>query len=170
MPTLPLHPAIVHVPLGLAVVLPIVMAGLAIALGRGLVPRRSWAVAVALQALLVAGGAAALRTGESDEKRVERVIGKAALEAHEEHAEVFVSGAAVVLALTALALALPARAAVAAATVAAAGALVVAGLAYRTGSAGGELVYARGAAAAYTTPTGAAAAPVAAHRHARGLD
>ncbi len=168
MPTLPLHPAIVHVPLGLAAVVPIVMAGLALALWRGAASRRSWVVALALQGLLVAGGAAALRTGGREEKRVEQVVGKAALEAHEERAEIFLWGAAAVLAVSALALALPGRAAAVAASVATAGAIAVAGLAYTAGRAGGELVYVRGAANAYAAPGSAAPPPLAVRHHDRG--
>ena len=170
MPTVPLHPAMVHVPLGLAVIAPIVMTGLALALWRGLIPRRSWVVAVVLQGLLVAGGAVALRTGERDEKRVEQVVGKAAVEAHEQAAEVFVMAAAAVLAVTVLVLGLPGRAAAAAAATATVGALAVAALAYAVGSAGGELVYVRGAARAYVDPGGPVAPPVATRHHDRDHD
>lgn len=149
MTTVPLHPALVHVPLGLAFVLPLATVALAFALWRGLVPRRTWVVAVVLQAILLAGAGVALQTGERDEKRVERITGEAAIEAHEEAAEVFIWGAAIVLGLAAAVTVVPRRAVGAFAAVAAAGTFVVAGLAYRTGKAGGELVYARGGAAAY---------------------
>jgi uncharacterized membrane protein len=155
MPTVPLHPALVHVPLGLAFVLPLASAALAFALWRGLLPRRAWLIAVALQAVLLAGAGVALQTGERDEKRVERITGEAAIEAHEEAAEVFIWGAAIVLGAAAAVMVAPRRTTAALAAVAAAGTFVVAGLAYRTGKAGGDLVYARGGAAAYGTAAAA---------------
>ena len=160
MPTVPLHPALVHVPLGLAFVVPLVAAGIAFALWRGLLPRRGWLVLVVLQAVLVAGGAVALKTGEQEEDRVERVVGEAVLHRHEEAAEVFLWVAAVVLAAAAAVLVLPARLATAGAFAVLAGTLVVTALAVRTGQAGGELVYRHGAASAYGgAPAGAAAVP-----------
>jgi hypothetical protein len=153
MPTVPLHPALVHVPLGLAFVLPVVAAGLALAVWREVLPRRAWLVAVVLQALLVGGGFLALQTGEGDEKRVAAVVGKSLVEAHEHGAEAFVLGAAVVLGLCLAVLAVPRRAVAAFAAIATAGSLVVVGLAYRTGKAGGELVYSRGAARAFLPAT-----------------
>lgn len=149
MPTLPLHPAVVHVPLGLAFALPLVTAGLALALWRGLVPRRAWVIAIFLQALLVGGGVVALKAGERDEDRVERVVGKQPVKAHEEAAEAFVWSGAFVLAVATAALLVPGPASAAVAAVAAAGTLAVAFLGYRAGEAGGELVYRRGAASAF---------------------
>jgi hypothetical protein len=156
------------VPLGLAFVLPLVAAGLALALWRGLLTRRGWVVLVVLQGLVVVGGAAALKTGEREEDRVERVVGEAALHRHEEAAEAFLWSAAVVLAAAAAVLVLPARAAAAGAFVVLAGTLVVTALAVRTGKAGGELVYRHGAASAYGPPTSSAAVPADASR--RGDD
>jgi len=156
MTTVPLHAALVHVPLGLAFVLPLLSVGLALALWRGLVPRRAWLIAAALQACLALGGVAALRTGEQDEERVERITGDAAIERHERAAERFVWGSAIVLAIAVAVLVVPARATAGVAALAALGAVAVAGLAYRTGKAGGELVYARGGAAAYATSPRAA--------------
>lgn len=170
MPTVPLHPALVHVPLGLAFVLPVVAAGLALALWRGYLPRRSWIVVIVLQALLVAGGAAALRTGEQEEDRVERVVGEAVLHDHEEAAEAFLWGAAVVLAGAAAVLVLPASAAPAGAMAVLAGTLVVTALAVRTGKAGGELVYRHGAASAYGAATAGTAAAREPRAHRGGDD
>ncbi len=165
MSTVPLHPALVHVPMGLALALPLVAAGLALALWRGRVPRRTWLVAVALQALLVAGGVAALRTGEPEARRIESLVGEGAVEAHEEAAEAFLWGAGAVLALAIAVLAAPARLAAAAALASTVGTVAVAGLALRTGKAGGELVYARGAAAAYAGGPARLEAPDPRPRH-----
>jgi hypothetical protein len=152
MDDLPLHPQIVHLPIALAVVMPIVAGGLLAAWWAGALPRRVWIVAVALQALLVTGGIVALRTGEGEEERVERLVGKDPIEVHEEAAEAFVwtAGAVLLLAVAASMVGgeVAARRLAAATTV---GTLVVFLLAYRTGAAGGRLVYQHGAANAYVS-------------------
>lgn len=163
MQTVPLHPAIVHLPLALALLAPVVLGGLAVALWRGTLGRRGWTVAIAVQGLLVLTGIMALRTGEADEERAEQVVPGAALEAHEERGEQFVLAAGAGLILAGLALAGPHRSRRWVAAGAAASTLVTAGLGLATGQAGGELVYRHGAAAAYARAPGAA--PPLAGRH-----
>ena len=103
----PLHPKLVHLPIALAVLMPLISIGLLAAWWRGVLPRRTWVIAAALQVLLVGSGLAALRTGEADEERVEAVVPEAALEAHEAAANTFVLASAAVLVLALLAVALP---------------------------------------------------------------
>lgn len=163
MDVLPLHPKLVHLPIALALVMPLLSAGLLLAWMRGLLPRATWVVAVGLQALLMGSGIAALRSGANDEARVERVVSEARIEAHEEAAEFFVGAAGGVLALAILAFALrPETLARSLAALTAAGTVAVLALGYRTGEAGGRLVYQYGAASAFTTrsPANAPAAPV----------
>ena len=150
---MPLHPMLVHLPIALAVVMPLVSLGLLVAWRRGALQRRAWFVAVALQAMLVGSGLAAIRSGESEEHRVEQVVAESAIEAHEEAAGAFVIGAGAVLAL-ALGAGVQRRETTARriAALSVAGTLGVLALGYRTGHAGGELVYRDGAAAAYATP------------------
>jgi len=139
---LPLHPAIVHVPLGLAVVIPLLALGLAIAIRKGALPRRSWIVVVALQAVLFAGGLYALRTGEQEEERVEDRVAESAIERHEALAERFVWSAGATLALGAAVLVLrshPATAGLMAATTLAT--VVTAGAGLQVGHAGGAIVH-----------------------------
>ena len=145
------HPKLVHLPIALAVLMPLGAGGLLVAWWRNWLPSRAWIVAVALQAILLGSGILALRSGEVEERRVERVVPEAVIEAHEEAAELFVwaSGGALVVMLTAVVLrsrrtGLPVAAAGALAT------LAVFGLGYRTGQAGGSLVFEHGAAQAYT--------------------
>lgn len=146
------HPQTVHVPIALALVMPFVIGGLAIAWWRGWLPRRVWAVAIALQCLLVASGSIAMRTGEAEEDRVEQVISEHVIEAHEEAAEVFVWGTVVVLAVIFGAAVLPAEStALALAAAATVGSLAVLVAGYRVGEAGGSLVYEHGAASVYVT-------------------
>jgi uncharacterized membrane protein len=144
----PLHPAVVHLPLGLAVVLPLFALALAVAIARGRMPTRSWAFVAALHLLLVGGAWAALETGEEEEERVEDVVPKDAVHEHQDRAELFLWFSVGALALTGAGLlAGPvggvARGAAVVAT------FVVLGLAIRTGDAGGHLVYEHDAAKAY---------------------
>ncbi len=152
MNSLPLHPAIVHLPLGLAMLMPLFAAGFAWALWTGRVRPGAWVAVVALQALLLGFGFLAINTGGAEEDRVEAVVPEAAIHQHEELAEQFVwaIGATLVLAALVLVFRRPvASRALAAAVVAAT--LGVAGLGLRVGHAGGQLVYVHGAASAYTS-------------------
>ncbi len=158
---LPLHAAFVHFPLGLAFVIPIVAAGIAVAQRRGRLPRAAFALVVGLQALLVASGAIAMELGDRDAQRVKRVVAERFIEAHEDRAEAFVWSAAAVLVVAIAAIALPVRFAgwLGAATLA--GSIAVAGLAARTGEAGGEIVFRHGGAAAWVEPARPASDPEA---------
>lgn len=152
MDALLFHPKVVHIPMALGVLMPLIAGGLALAWWRGWLPWRAWLVAVGLQAVLLASGAVALRSGEAEEHRVERVVSESLIEAHEEAAEVFVWGSGAVLAMMlAAAMFNQKRSGLPIAAVATLGTLVVLGLGYRTGKAGGSLVYEHGAAQAYTT-------------------
>lgn len=151
----PLHPAVVHLPMALAVLIP----GLAV-LGffliyKGSVPSRSWVLVVLLQAILVGSGWLALETGEEEEESVERVVAERFIEAHEEAAERFMWIAGLCLLASGAGM-LPGRVGSwgrGAGTIAAFGVLA-AGVS--VGHAGGELVYKHGAAGAYMGGSGAA--------------
>jgi len=146
MATVPLHPALVHVPLALAVLVPLAAAVAFWLMTKRGVGRGAWAAVVAAQAVLVMGAILALRTGGAEEERVERRVAEAPLERHEEAAQVFVFGAGAVLLVSALGLVGPARARRWTMLAATAGTFAVAALAVRTGKGGGELVYLHGAA------------------------
>ncbi|MDP2054865.1 MAG: hypothetical protein Q8L75_14600 [Acidobacteriota bacterium] len=157
MNSLPLHPAIVHFPLGVAMLMPFIAAGFAWALWTRRAGRAAWIAVVVLQAALLGSSLVAINTGANDEERVERVVQASAIEAHEEAAEQFAWASGVTLLLAAVVLVFrrrelagPLTAAVVIATIA------VAGLGLRVGHAGGQLVYVHGAAAAYAA-TGPAA-------------
>ena len=144
---LPLHPAAVHLPLALAMLVPPLALGILLAIRAGKVPRSSWLLVVALQAVLVGGALVALRTGESEEERIEDRVAEARLEAHESAAQQFTVVAVFTLALagaTLVAGRIRPRAGAVAAAATLAMSLVVAGLAFRTGHRGGELVYGPG--------------------------
>ena len=173
MTSLPLHPALVHLPLGLAFILPILVVAFAVMLwiqylrrARAEVPTRveevvsvsptrpgprGWLAIVLLQAMLVGAGLVAMNTGAREEDRVEGVVPERAIEQHEEYAEEFVWAAGLTLGLATLVLVFrrqPAALALVSATAIAS--VVVAALAIRVGRAGGELVYVHNAGAAYT--------------------
>lgn len=144
---LPLHPAVVHLPLALAMLVPLLAVGILWAIRAGKAPRSAWLLVVALQALLVGGALVALRTGESEEERIEERVAEARLEAHQSAAQQFTVVAAFTLALAGAALVagrIRPRAGAVAALATVAMSLVVAGLALRAGHRGGELVYGAG--------------------------
>lgn len=164
---MPLHPALVHLPLALAMLLPLLGVAAFIALWRDPADRRAWGVFTA-GALLLAGSAfAALQTGERDEDAVEALVQHDVIHAHEELAEQFLALCVALAIIAAVALAahkhpVPARAAAALAILVSAAALVQ-GL--RTGHAGGELVYTHNAGAAFSTAQPATGQPAAGDDH-----
>jgi uncharacterized membrane protein len=122
----PLHPAVVHFPVVLAFLLPLVAIGALWTIRRGARPRAAWSVPLMLAGALALSAWAAVETGEGQSERVERVVGEQPLESHEEMADAFLT-ASVVLVVVAAA---------------------------RVGHSGGQLVYQHGAASAYATPGG----------------
>jgi len=146
---LPLHALIVHMPIALTVLVPL-FAVLALWLGRRVMkPHVAWAFPVGMLALLLASGVAADKTGEQQEDRVEKVVPEAALEKHEEAAELFlvVTGGVLVLAAGGLmsnTLGKTMR------VVGAAGTLAVLAAGWNVGHSGGQLVYQYNAGAAYS--------------------
>ena len=151
MDSLLFHPKVVHLPIALAIVMPFITGGALFAWWKGWFDRRTWAAVLLLQTVLVGSGIVAMNTGEREEDRVEQVVPERHIEAHEEAAEVFVWASAVVLLMMGLPLALPnGRGRQAASLGALLGTLLVFGLGYRVGEAGGKLVYQHGAAQAYT--------------------
>lgn len=158
----PLHPAVVHLPIALAVVVPLLAVLTIAAIHRGLLPARSWALVVLLQAILAGSGWLALETGEDQEERVERVVAERHIETHEEAAERFLILAWVGLAACGAGL-LPGRPGTAGRVAGTLAALVVLSAGVRVGHTGGELVYEHGAASAYAAGSGAAKAVRGSH-------
>lgn len=154
MNDLPLHPAIVHLPLALAMLVP--LAALFVVWrawrARGAPPSRAMlAGLVVAQALLVAGGLVARAAGEHDEELVEAVVPELALEAHESASGGFVVAGAIVLVVLVAAWVVVRRGALARALVSLAtlGSVAVAALGLSVGHSGGALVYQHGAARAH---------------------
>jgi uncharacterized membrane protein len=173
MEGLPLHPVLVHVPIGIAAILPLVLIHLLWSQRRGALPAGAWWIGVGLAALMAAGAVAAARTGEAEEHRVEKIVPASAMEAHEDAAEGF-QVAAITTAALALLGALVKAAAPSASlrSLALAGSIVALALVVRAGHAGGLLVYEHNAGAAYRKPPSGASLPPppGAERPSRGRD
>lgn len=146
----PLHPAIVHLPIALTLLVPIFAVGALVAIRRGTRVFRAWGIAAALLAALSASAFVALETGEQQEEAVEEVVPESALEGHEESAQAFLAASLIVLGVAVLGLA-KGRLGAAARPLAVAGTLVLVVLGYRVGHSGGRLVYVHGAASAYVS-------------------
>lgn len=144
----PLHPAIVHFPVVLAFLLPVLAAGAVWAIRRGADRRRTWGMPLAGAMALALSAWAAVETGEAQDERVERVVAEQPLSAHEEMAETFLAASAglVVVAAAGLIGGIVGRAA---RVVTAVGSVALVVAAARVGHSGGELVYRYGAASAY---------------------
>ena len=158
----PIHPAIVHFPIVLSVLLPLMALGALLFARRGTPIRTAWLGVVGGAALLAGSSWLAVETGEQQEEQVEDVLSEAPLDTHQDRATVFLYLAAGTLVLTSAGLArgkigLAGRAA---GTVAA---LALLPTGYLVGHSGGELVYKYGAAQAYTS-----AAPGSAESHRTG--
>jgi uncharacterized membrane protein len=157
----PLHPAVVHFPIVLAVFLPFVAALAMWRLHDG-APLRRWRVVAAMAVLLFAAAFVTMRTGHAEEERVEDVLAsEEPLNAHEEAADllVVVSGMVAALALVGFVPGLVGRGARWLTVI---GAVAALGAAVRVGDLGGKLVYQHGAAAAYfVQPAQGSATPAA---------
>ena len=157
----PLHPAVVHVPIAIAALLPLVLAVAALLTARRRC-RRVWSVVMLLHELGAGGAWLAGQTGHEQEERVEQALGDALrkpIHEHEEAAEALIIAFGVTLVVTAAGL-LGGSIGGLARVLAVVGGVVLALLAVRAGSSGGELVYRHGAASAYVgTPQDAPPPP-----------
>lgn len=146
---LPLHPVVVHLPLVLAFLMPLVAASMLIARWRGKAPRRAWWIVTVVAGVLAAGTWAAVQTGEEDEEAVEAVVAEEAIHQHEERGEVLLWMSAAYVALMLVVPIVGTSLQRAAGLAAVAGSLGLAVTAWLVGHSGGELVYRHGAANAY---------------------
>ena len=166
----PLHPAVVHLPVALAVLIPLFTLLAALAIRSRFMPARIWVVVPLLAALLAGASWIALETGEDQEERVEQVVAEHYIEDHEERAETFMTVVTVLLAVSFLGL-LSGSAGEVGRAVAFGLSVAVLGFAITVGHSGGELVYRHGAGLAYidNPPQGieGAQAALLAHRDNR---
>ena len=154
-----MHPKIVHLPMALSVLMPLIAGLVAAAWWKGWLHRRAWLLVCLLQGIFVVTGFMSLASGEEDEERVERVVDHDIIHEHEEAAEGFFFASIGVLAVSVVAAAAPAGpVAAGAAGLTVVGSLVVLFLGIQVGSLGGGLVYEHGAATAFMKKEAAAAA------------
>jgi hypothetical protein len=149
----PLHPAVVHLPIALAVLIPALALLAAFTIRRRIMPPRTWGFVLLLQLVLVGSGGLALETGEEQEERVEDAVAERPIEQHEEQAKRFQVASMVALAII-VAGVLPGATGGIARGASVVAALVVLAAGVQVGHSGGELVYRHGAASAYTRDGG----------------
>ncbi len=149
----PVHPMIVHFPLALTFILPILILVFAFLIKTNKMSPQGWLIIIGLQLMVVATGYISLETGENEEDLVAKVLDKKLIGEHEEAAETFVGSTVIVLVLSIGVFFIrnefqfPVKIAIALVG------LVSCYLAFLAGSLGGELVYKHGAASAYEMPS-----------------
>src|SRR5688500_891544 len=97
--TLPLHPKLVHIPIALCILMPLIAILIWVGIRRGWFSPRTWLIAAVLQGAMFVTGWAALQTGKEDGEKVEGYASEEALTTHAERGEWFVYVAAANLAL-----------------------------------------------------------------------
>jgi uncharacterized membrane protein len=102
---MPLHPFIVHLPVGLALVMPLLLFVFII---RGKLRRQSqgrsgWLLVMILQAVILAGALFSNRTGDDDSQRVVPAVSASLVEAHEDAAHILTVVSAVLMLVAATA-------------------------------------------------------------------
>lgn len=139
------HPAIVHLPIGIAMVLPLVAGYCAWRAWSSPARSANWALVPVLAVIAFGAGKWAEETGEEVEELVEAYVDHELIHHHEEAGELFVLLAGITCALALAAFVLPSekarRVAMAMVLISA---LATAGCALRAGADGGEIVHEHG--------------------------
>lgn len=110
---------------------------------------QTWLIIIGLQLAVVATGYIALESGEAEEDKVEKIVGKKIIHEHEEAAEVFVGSTVIALVLSIAVFFIRKDIGFFIKLGIAGLGIISCYLAYRTGHIGGEIVYGHGAARAY---------------------
>lgn len=150
---------IVHFPLALTFIVPILVVIFAIMIRMNKMNPKSWLIIVGLQLVIVGTGYIALESGETEEEQVEKVVSKSLIHEHEEAAEVFVGSTVVALVLSIAAFFVRKEIGFPLKIVISLIGLISGYLANRTGHLGGELVYKHGAASVYVQENSQALIP-----------
>ena len=85
----PIHPKIVHFPIALSMILPLLGGILTLAWWRGWLPRRVWLIVMILHGALTISAFVAMQTGETDERTAKNAVSIDLIRAHESSAELF---------------------------------------------------------------------------------
>jgi uncharacterized membrane protein len=147
-PTVPLHPGIVHLPLGILIVLPFVAAMILYMLHRHGMDLKIWWIVILLQIFLAVGAFAAHQSGHNEEETVEKVVEKEHIEKHERAGDILLYSSILALVVGVVGLQNSAAGRYSRyATLVISFILLGAGM--YTGKLGGEIVYVHGAPDAY---------------------
>ena len=146
---IPNHALIVHFPLALAFLMPVLVLVVAFMMKKNKISNEGWLIIVGLQLVMTATGYASLQTGETEESIVERVVDKKLISEHEEAAEIFVGSTVIGLALSIAVYFLRAELQLYVQLGIVFFGLISTYFAFNAGKLGGELVYEHGAASAY---------------------
>ena len=165
------HPKIVHLPIALAILMPLLTGGLLVAWWRNWLPKRAWTIAVLFQIVLLATGYLALRTGKDEEEVVGQLVDGRFLGAHHAAANDFLYFAVAALVFfVGAALIKHDGVAKAFGVLSLVGSIAVFVAGFRVGEAGGALVYEHAAPCAYGTAGGACVPVVPSDDHTGGHD
>lgn len=146
---IPFHPVVVHFPVALSFILPILILVFAWMIKTKKMSHQAWLIVIGLQVFTTVSGYVALETGEDEEHQVEKVVDKKLIHEHEEKAEIFAGSTVIALVLSVAVFFLKQELQFAIKLVICLISLISAYLAYNTGHSGGLLVYRYGAASAY---------------------
>lgn len=146
---LPFHPLIVHFPIALAFILPLLMLAFAYMIKVNKMSSQAWLIIIGLQLGLTITGYVALESGENEEHQVEKIVDKKIIHEHESKAEIFVGSTVIALVLSVAAFFLRKEFQFFIQLGVTLVGLVSCYLAIQTGHTGGGLVYEHGAASAY---------------------
>lgn len=137
----PLHPAIVHVPIGLAVVMPLMSLIVAFGIRKGWFRVRTWVLILLLQLILMASAFVAVQTGEQQEENRPQIVAQEKIDLHEEYGRMMMIAAAVTFLLMFAGLHPKRAIAEKLQWLSIAGSFVVLYFAFLAGHSGGVLVY-----------------------------
>ncbi len=147
---LPLHPIVVHFPIVLGSLLPLLAIGLWWAIKKWQWTPKVWALVSAVALIYTLAAATAVQLGEEDEEKVEKVISEKVIEEHEEAGELipWLAGTLFLVSLGGFTVKYAKRAHLAMIVLS----LVALVPLINAGHTGGELVYEHGAAFAHLSP------------------
>lgn len=145
----PLHPFFAHIPLVLALFMPVVLWTTIILIARRKIGAQSWWVPVVIQAVIVVFAYIALSSGENEEDLVAQFIPKRFISQHENMAEVFSGLSVLLLGVVMVVNFVNEKVAKKLRVIAALFSFVPLGMGLYVGRLGGEIAYAHGGAEAY---------------------
>lgn len=145
----PFHPVIVHIPLVISLIMPILVLIFAVMIKLNKLSPRGWLVIIGFQLMTTISGYVALESGEIEEDIVEKIVDKKYINEHENAAEIYVGSTVLVLVFCIAVFFISEKLQLKMQILIALLAIASSALGYRAGKYGGELVYKYGAASAY---------------------